>query len=235
MLPTLTGRRRWLGQRLRLVELTGEVADRLPQALLQPDYRAPAEEALSQLDRRSAPLRVVLLRWQEPDGRPGAGKLSDLLGNGEHGDLLRVAEIDRPGDRRLARHELHEASDQVVDIAEGARLPAAAEDGQGLAAQRLGDQGRDDPTVRHPHARPIGVEDAGHLDGQAVTPAEVEEQGLGRPLALVVAGAGADRVDMAAIGFLLRVLQGIAIDLAGRGLEDPGTGALGPFQHVQST
>ena len=60
----------------------------------------------------------------------------------------------------------------------------------------------------------------------------IHEQRLGAALALVVAGARADRIDPAPIAFLLRVHLGIAIDLAGRGLEDLGLHALGEPQHV---
>jgi hypothetical protein len=51
-------------------------------------------------------------------------------------------------------------------------------------------------------------------------------------LALVVAGARPDRVDVAAIILGLRMHHGIAIDLARGGLEDLGFDALGQAQHV---
>ena len=70
------------------------------------------------------------------------------------------------------------------------------------------------------HARPVGVEDPGDLDRQTVLAVIVEEQGFGAALALVVAGARPDRVDVAPIALGLRVDLRVAIDLAGRGLED---------------
>ena len=60
----------------------------------------------------------------------------------------------------------------------------------------------------------------------------VEEQRLGAALALVVAGARADRVDVAPVVLGLRVDLGVAVDLAGRGLEDLRLGPLGQAQHV---
>ncbi len=72
------------------------------------------------------------------------------------------------------------------------------------------------------HARAVGVEDAGDADPQIVLAEIVEEQGLGAALALVVAGARPDRVDIAAIGFGLRVQGRVAIDPGGRRLEDLG-------------
>ena len=48
----------------------------------------------------------------------------------------------------------------------------------------------------------------------------VEEQRLGAALALVVAGRGADRVDVAPVALRLRVHGRVAVDLGGRGLQD---------------
>ena len=49
----------------------------------------------------------------------------------------------------------------------------------------------------------------------------VEEQGFGAALALVVAGARAQRVDVAPVAFRLRVDGRVAVDLGGGGLKDP--------------
>jgi len=60
----------------------------------------------------------------------------------------------------------------------------------------------------------------------------VEEQRLGGALALVIAGARANRIDIAAIIFGLRVHGRIAIDLGSRGLEDLCLHPLGKAEHV---
>ena len=60
----------------------------------------------------------------------------------------------------------------------------------------------------------------------------VEEKSLGAAFAFVVTGADPDRVDVAPIGFGLRVHRGIAVDLGSRGLEDPGIHPLGKTQAV---
>ena len=60
----------------------------------------------------------------------------------------------------------------------------------------------------------------------------VHEQRLGRPLALVVAGPRADGIDRAAIALGLRMDLGVAIDFAGRGLQDLRPAPLGHPQHV---
>ena len=71
------------------------------------------------------------------------------------------------------------------------------------------------------HPRAVGVEDPRDADVDAVLAVVVEEQRLGAALAFVVAGARADRVDAAPVALGLRVDRRVAVDLAGRGLEDP--------------
>jgi len=70
------------------------------------------------------------------------------------------------------------------------------------------------------HPRTVGIEEPRDLDLEFVLPVIVEEQRLRAALAFVVARAGADRVDVAPVAFGLRVHLGVAINLAGRGLED---------------
>ena len=60
----------------------------------------------------------------------------------------------------------------------------------------------------------------------------VKKQGLGAALALVVAGADANRVDPAPVAFHLRVHLGVAIDLRSRGLEDWHAQALDEVEQV---
>ena len=57
---------------------------------------------------------------------------------------------------------------------------------------------------------------------EIVLPVIVHEQRLGAAFALVVARADADRIDMAPVGFRLRMDVRIAIDFAGRRLQDAG-------------
>ena len=82
------------------------------------------------------------------------------------------------------------------------------------------------------HARAVGVEDADDLDVEAELAIVVEEQCFGAALAFVVAGANADRVDLAPVAFGLRVLFRVAIDFAGRGLQDARLDSLGQPEHV---
>ena len=71
-----------------------------------------------------------------------------------------------------------------------------------------------------------------HLDARAVLAVVVEEQRLGAALAFVVAGARPERVDVAAIVLGLRMHGGIAVHLAGGGLQDLRADPLGEAQHV---
>ena len=60
----------------------------------------------------------------------------------------------------------------------------------------------------------------------------VEEQRLGAALAFVIAGAWTDRVHVAPVLLDLRVDMRIAVNLAGRGLQDGNAQPLGQPQHV---
>jgi hypothetical protein len=66
-----------------------------------------------------------------------------------------------------------------------------------------------------------------------VLAAVVREQRFGAALAFVVAGAWADRVHAAPIGFRLGVNSRIAIPFRGRSLQDSGAQPLGEAEHVE--
>jgi hypothetical protein len=138
----------------------------------------------------------------------------------EHGELDRVAQIHRAGHFRFCLHQPQEPFDQVIDIAERARLLAIAIDGDVVAPQRLHDEVRHHAAVLRVHARAIGVEDPRHLDLQPVLAVIVEEQRLGAPLSFIVARARPDRVDVAPVVFGLRMDCRITVHFAGRCLED---------------
>ena len=66
-----------------------------------------------------------------------------------------------------------------------------------------------------PHTRAVGVEDADDLRVDPVIPVIGHRHRLGEALGFVVDAARADRVDVAPVAFLLRMLQRIAVDLRG--------------------
>ena len=122
--------------------------------------------------------------------------------------------------------------DQIVDIAERARLRALAVERDGLAAKRLHDEIGNHAAVVGMHARPVGIEDPRDLDAQLVLAPIVEEQRLGAALAFVVAGARSDRIDVAPIILRLRMNMRVAVNLRRRRLQDLGLHALGQAQHI---
>ena len=63
-------------------------------------------------------------------------------------------------------------------------------------------------------------------------PRVARHQGFGVALRLVVAGAGSDGIDVPEIAFLLRMLERIAVHLAGRGVHQRRTGAAGEIEGV---
>ena len=82
------------------------------------------------------------------------------------------------------------------------------------------------------HARPVGVEDPHHFDGELVLPPIIEKQRFRAALAFVVTGARSNRVDVVPVFLGLRVDAGTAVNLRRRGLQDFGAQALRQSQHV---
>src|SRR5262245_6652880 len=84
------------------------------------------------------------------------------------------------------------------------------------------------------HARAVSIENTRYLDTQIVLPLILEEQRLGAALAFIIAGAGADWIDVAPILFHLRMNAWVAVDLRGGRLQDLCAHPLGESQHVDS-
>jgi len=61
---------------------------------------------------------------------------------------------------------------------------------------------------------------------------DVEKEGLGATLSLIIAGPGTNGVNIAPVPLMLRVYCGVTIDLARRGLKDLGLDPFGNAQHV---
>ncbi len=129
--------------------------------------------------------------------------------------LLRIADVDRVV--LLRQHQADDAVDEIADVAEAARLRAVAEHRDVLVGERLRDERRHGAAVTDAHARTIGVEDADDLGVDLVEAAVRHRHRFGEPLGFVVDAARPDRVDVAPVGFLLRMLERIAVDLGGRG------------------
>src|SRR5215469_18467946 len=79
---------------------TTEVVDRPSQALVESDCRLPAEQVPGLIDARTPLHRVIYRQRGELDAAAVADKVYDLVGELQHGELVRVAEVDGP--RNLA-------------------------------------------------------------------------------------------------------------------------------------
>ena len=123
-------------------------------------------------------------------------------------------------------------ADQVVDVAEGARLAAVAEDRDRAVGQRLAQEGRDRAAVVRAHARAVGVEDPHDRRVHALLAVVGHRQRLGVALGLVVDAARADRVDVAPVVLGLRVDLRVAVDLARRRQQEAGAVRLGQPERV---
>ena len=157
--------------------------------------------------------------------------MKDFFSEFEDGEFAGVANIHGANDLILI-HEANKTLDEVINVTEGAGLLAFAVNRKVFSLERLYNEIGNHPTVICQHAGPVGIENAHHPDIDAVLAMVVEEKSLGAAFAFVVTGADPDRVDVAPIGFGLRVHRGIAVDLGSRGLEDPGIHPLGKTQAV---
>ncbi len=82
------------------------------------------------------------------------------------------------------------------------------------------------------HAGAVCVEYPGDPDIDGVLAMVLNEEGLGAPLAFIVACPPADGIYPSPVGFLLRVRFGIAVNLAGGRLQYPGIHAPGEPEEV---
>jgi hypothetical protein len=212
--------------------LEREIGNRRAQALFQRHPRLPTEHIDRALDHRLASPGIVLRQRPVLDFGTGASLTQYQAGDRLHRDFVGVAEIARPRHVLRALHQEFEALQKIVDVAERSRLRTIAVDRQRLFLERLDDEVRDNAAVVLEHARPIGIEDARDLDRQLVDAMIVEEQRLGAALALVVARANADRIDVPDVAFRLRMDLGIAVHFAGRCLKNASALFRRKFQKI---
>src|SRR5574340_410176 len=100
--------------------------------------------------------------------------------------LNRISEVDWAREILIIHHP-HHALDHIVDITERASLSAVPVYRYVLAPKGLDDKVAYDPAVVLEHPRPVGIEYPYHPYVYPVLPVVVEHEGLGAPLALVVA------------------------------------------------
>ena len=129
-------------------------------------------------------------------------------------------------------HEAKNAFDKVAHVAKATSLGAVSEQGNVFALKSLNNKITNHPPVVGMHAGAVGVEDSHHSNVELVLAVIVKEKRLGAAFALVITTARPNGVHVAPIGFFLRVLVRVPINLAGACLENPGPCALGQPQHV---
>ena len=154
------------------------------------------------------------------DARARARQFTNDIGKLQHREFNRIADVDGPNNLVRRSHQAHEPVDEIVDVAERARLRAVAVDRDVASEQRLDDEVRHDPAVVRMHARPVGVEDACDLDAQFVLTPIIEEQSFRAALAFIVARARPDRIDVAPVVLGLRMHVRVAVNFRRRGLQD---------------
>jgi hypothetical protein len=143
-----------------------------------------------------------------------------------------IAEVDRPLDIALQVHQSGQAFDQIVDVAERSRLRSRAVNSNRLVFQSLDDEAGNDPPILRMHIRAVGVENACDPNSDPVLAHVVVAQSLGTAFAFVIARAWTDHIHNTSVVLGLRVDLGIAVNFAGRSLQDAGVQALGQPKHI---
>src|SRR5450759_5106419 len=215
----------------RGVDTVSKPCDGAPEPLIELNRGFPAQVFAGQRDVGLPDAGIVHGSVDEADQAAAAGELADAFGQGEDTQLLRVAQVDRAG--QVGVQQRQDASDQVVDVTDGAGLGTVTGDGQWLFGQCLADEGRDRATVVRSHPRAVGVEDAGDTGVHAMGTPVGHGRGLGEPLRLVVHPPRAHRVHMPPVGLRLRMHLRIAVALGGGGEQETSALVLSQTQGVQ--
>lgn len=188
-----------------------EILHRLADALVDRELGRPAQVLLGPPNVRSALLGVVLGRWQAHDLDIGIDLVPNHLCKLADRVLFWIAQVH--GLSVVLVHQQDQPIDQVVDVLERPCLLPVAIDGQLVPTQCLHDKIADNSAVVLVHPWSEGVEDAGHAHVDLVLVHVRVGQSLGHALALVVACAGSNGVDVAPVCLLLWVLLRIAVHL----------------------
>src|SRR3954447_16805202 len=127
------------------------------EALAQLDLRLPPEQLARPADVGAAARRIARGERLEHQSGFHARNLAHELGELEHGELHRVADVHRPDD--IGVEQRQDASHFVFDEAEGTGLRAGAVDGERSARDRLHEEVRHDAPVGRAQPRAVRVED----------------------------------------------------------------------------
>ena len=144
----------------------------------------------------------------------------------QHSELTWVAGVYRASKAGFRVHHFHHGINQVINVAKAAGLLTIAINGDVFALQGLHNEVAHHPAIIGVHAWTISIKDAHYLNVELVLAVVIKKEGFGAALAFVVARANTNRINLAPIRLGLGMDFGVAIDFAGRGLQDPRTGAL---------
>lgn len=188
-----------------------EVNGHKSQTIDEVHFRLPSQHIFCLCNVRLALLGVVRSQGSICDFESRFDGLLDDIGQFTDSKLVWISNINRAVNI-FGVHEFDQAIDLVRDVAEGPSLIAGALDGKFLATDSLADKIGDDTAVVKGHTWAIGVENACDSDIDAVLALEIVAEGLGDTLALIVARALTDGVDISPVGFNLGMDEGIAVD-----------------------
>ena len=127
--------------------------------------------------------------------------------------LTGIAQINRSCHRCISRHQTDKTFDQVIHIAEGTGLGAVTVNRNVLALQRLNNKIGNHTSVVRSHIRTESIENPDDFYFCVIGFVKVEKQGFRTALSLIIAGARAERIDIAPIGFNLRMNMRVAVNL----------------------
>src|SRR5215831_16706504 len=205
--------------------------DRLAKSAVERNARFPFKQLPRQRDVRLPSHRIIRPRRSDLELGRTARQFDGKRGQLEDGHFVGVADVDR-SNLFLLRHHPYQCFDRVINVGEGPRLLAVAVNLEILAANRGRAEAGDHAAIVNRHAGPIGVEYSNDAYVDLVLPVVVHHQSFRDPLALVIAGAYADRVYMAPVCLSLRVLFRIAVHFAGGSEQDSRVHALCHAEHV---
>lgn len=205
------------------------------QSVSECHLRLPAQFLLRQGDVGAASGWIVCGQRLLDEFYVGAGHFDNQFRQLANGEFTGVADIHRSHEIIGAIHHGDHAFDQVITIAEGARLTAIAKDGDILTGQRLSDEVRNNASIVGMHPRSVGIENPHDPNVDFVHAMIIHEQCLGRAFAFVVASPRSQCVYIAMIALRLRMNFGVTVNLGSTGLQDLCTAAFGHSQHVDRT
>ena len=101
--------------------------------------------------------------------------------------------------------------------------------------QGLHDEIADDASILGMHMRPVRIKNTRHFDFDSMLAVVVKKQGFRTAFPFVITRPQPNGIDMAPVGFRLRMHLRITIDFARRGLQNFSLDAFGEPEHVNAT